>query len=666
MPLLQTQGAASVRSYGENLKTGPAVYIEDVFSTWLYTGTGYPYGIPNDIDLAGKGGMVWIKSRSATTNNFLFDTTRGALNEINSNTTDAQASLAASLTAFNTTGFSLGAAAGINVGGQTYASWTFREQPKFFDVVTYTGTGANRTIAHNLGSVPGCIFVKRTDAAADWQVYHRSTANLQYTVLNSTAAVAVGATRWNITTPTSTVFSLGTDTTVNASGGTYVAYIFAHDAGGFGNAGTDNVISCGSFTTDGSGASPFVSLGYEPQWILYKSLTATDSNQGAWQIVDSMRGLNSGPTVPNEPVLFPNNANVESAWPVISVSATGFQTTNQGFLAPSSTFIYIAIRRGPMKTPTSGTSVYFPFTDNVTNGTTYSFSSGGFTFNFDTIWVKQGRATTNNIYWTDRLRGASSGTGSYSLVPSSTAAESNATTMAYITGINSSFSVTFQQNITSVGFWGFKRAPGFFDVVCYTGGGSTLLTSNLGTAPELVFVKSRSTTSDWSVGYSVVSAGTLTLNYYSTLRLNTTAAQGTISYSTDYGSSPYPSVLAIPGNFNTGATTYVAYLFATVAGVSKVGSYTGTAATLTVNCGFTSGAQFVLIKRTDAVGDWYLWDSARGIVSLNDPHLSLNTTAAEVTTDDSIDTDSTGFIVNQLAATNINVTSATYIFLAIA
>jgi hypothetical protein len=97
-----------------------------------------------------------------------------------------------------------------------------------------------------------------------------------------------------------------------------------------------------------------------------------------------------------------------------------------------------------------------------------------------------------------------------------------------------------------------------------------------------------------------------------------------------------------------------------------VGSYTGNGSSQTINCGFTGGSRFVLIKRTDSTGDWYVWDSARGIVSANDPHLSLNTTAAEVTTNDSIDPDNTGFIVNQVAATNINVTSATYIYLAIA
>jgi hypothetical protein len=112
--------------------------------------------------------------------------------------------------------------------------------------------------------------------------------------------------------------------------------------------------------------------------------------------------------------------------------------------------------------------------------------------------------------------------------------------------------------------------------------------------------------------------------------------------------------------------TYIAYLFATLAGISKVGSYTGNGTSQTIDCGFSTGAKFILIKRTDSAGDWFMWDTVRGIVAGNDPHLSLNTTAAEVTTDDSIDPDTSGFIVNQNATTNINVTSAEYIYYAIA
>jgi hypothetical protein len=110
----------------------------------------------------------------------------------------------------------------------------------------------------------------------------------------------------------------------------------------------------------------------------------------------------------------------------------------------------------------------------------------------------------------------------------------------------------------------------------------------------------------------------------------------------------------------------ISYLFATVAGVSKVGSYTGTGTTLQVNCGFTGGSRFVMIKRTDSTGDWYVWDSARGIVAGNDSYLVLNSTAAEVTTTDWVDTHSPGFELSNAAGNNVNINGATYIFLSVA
>jgi hypothetical protein len=219
----------------------------------------------------------------------------------------------------------------------------------------------------------------------------------------------------------------------------------------------------------------------------------------------------------------------------------------------------------------------------------------------------------------------------------------------------------FSQALTGASsiFEGFRRAPGFFDVVCYTGtGASATLNHNLGVSPEIVIVKGRTVVSNWETYLSLL-GGTVGNG----LAINTNGAK--------IGTPPVSSVTATTFTLNNGVSTtngqtYVAYLFATVPGVSKVGSYTGNGSSQTINCGFTGGSRFVLIKRTDSTGDWYVWDSARGIVSANDPHLSLNTTAAEVTTNDSIDPDNTGFIVNQVAATNINVTSATYIYLAIA
>jgi hypothetical protein len=121
------------------------------------------------------------------------------------------------------------------------------------------------------------------------------------------------------------------------------------------------------------------------------------------------------------------------------------------------------------------------------------------------------------------------------------------------------------------------------------------------------------------------------------------------------------------GYVNYSGDTYVAYLFASKAGISKCFSFTGDGTTgRVINCGFTTGARFILIKRTDAAGDWFVYDTVRGYPAGNDGHLSLNTTAAEVITTDDVDYEATGFIVNQNATTNLNVTSATYIGLAYA
>jgi hypothetical protein len=620
-----------------------ANYIEDVFSTYLYTGNASTQTIVNGIDLSGKGGLVWLKPRAGTygtLSHSLFDTLRGAGNYLSSNTTDAQVAAGTRLTAFNSNGFTLDSSA-YNQPDSTYASWTFLEQPKFFDVVTYTGTGANRTVAHNLGSVPGCIFVKRTDATANWQVYHRSLANTQYLVLNSAAAVATGATRWNSTTPTSTVFSLGTDTTVNDSGGTYVAYLFAHDAGGFGNAGTDNVISCGSFAGGGT-----VTLGWEPQFILWKTYDGTNS----WRINDNMRGLPTGGT---QTVLLANTAAAETTNILFDINATGFKHLGSG-----GNYIYIAIRRGPMKTPTVGTSV---FGLNARTGTgAIATVTGGQTD--DAVLIKNRGAAVASLF-SSRL------TGTGYLVTSTTAAEVAAGTTILQDNpwdvmdgvkVGTTSTITNASADTFINYL-FCRAPGFFDEVCYTGtGANTTQAHNLGVVPELIIVKGRSGATAWQV-YSNILANT---EY---LVLNTTAAKATGA--TRWNSTTPTSTvfsLGTASEVNTSAATYVAYLFATVAGVSKVGSYTGTAALLTVNCGFTAGARFVLIKRTDSTGDWYVWDSARGITSGNDPYLLLNSTAAEVTGTNYVDTDSTGFKVTAAAPAALNASGGTYIFLAIA
>jgi hypothetical protein len=434
----------------------------------------------------------------------------------------------------------------------------------------------------------------------------------------------------------------------------YVAYVFAHNAGGFGLTGTDNVISCGSFTTDGSGNAT-VNLGYEPQWLLMKSSAISDN----WLLVDNMRGMPVGS--PNTR-LFPNLSNEESVGSTVSSpTATGF-TVNWG---ANNTYIYIAIRRGPMKVPTDGTSVFAPVATTATSNTTTGYAvTAGFPVDLS---IFQFRNASFGSSVADRLRGVSNSAGTTPTIYTySTSAESNSSDQFgadNMTGIRN-YGYGTQYNLVN---WMWRRAPSFMDVVCVTFGSSGSYQSNvphnLGAQPELVISKVRDLSNNWGVYYR---GGTPVPNS-TKLRLNTTDASiGT--------SNPDPgnvfSATSTVFTFLTGSTVYgksaVAYLFASCPGVSKVGSYTGTGATQTINCGFTAGSRFVLIKRTDSTGDWYVWDSARGIVAGNDPYLLLNSTAAEVTNTDYIDTASTGFEISSTAPAAINASGGSFIFFAVA
>ena len=236
------------------------LFVEDVFSTWLYTGiNGGNQTITNGIDLAGKGGLVWAKSRGVAQNHWLTDTASGVA--LNSNTTNAGSSYSGYFTPLSN-GYTSGYGTTTNY---TYASWTFRKAPKFFDVVTYTGNGAeNRVISHALGSVPGTMIIKRTDSTGNWDVWHRAFSYYLGTApsvfcmgrLEETTQFGYSEAQRLGAAPTSTSFTLGPNVNgaplLNASGATYVAYLFAHDAT------SDGIIQCGSYTVP-FGASSVVS-----------------------------------------------------------------------------------------------------------------------------------------------------------------------------------------------------------------------------------------------------------------------------------------------------------------------------------------------------------------------------------------------------------------------
>jgi len=633
---------------------GEALNVEDVFSTYLYQGTSANQTITNDIDLDGEGGLVWVKGRpNAGYSHGLYDTERGVTKRLASNETSAESTYANSVTAFNNNGFSLGSDGNgeANYSGSTYVSWTFRKAKKFFDVVTYTGNGvAGRTVSHNLNSVAGCIIVKATNNARSWAVYHRgtdSTAPEDYGLyLNETTDRSDDAQLWNDTAPTSTEFTVGTDGDTNVSGRTYVAYLFAHNDGDgeFGPDGDADIIKCGSFT--GTGNYQEIDLGFEAQWVMIKR---TDSSQD-WMIFDVMRGMpDQGGTgsIPsgNDARLKPNTSDAEQSDTYgIDPHANGFAVRGNNISVNGSTYIYIAIRRGPMAVPESATDVFATAFDAGATNPTYV---SGFV-------ADMGIQTNTGGY---NKRVSSRLTSGRFLEADNTGAESTSSsnyTWDFMNGWNN-------QTINSTWLsWMWKRAPNYFDVVAYTGEGTKqTITHNLGVAPEMMWIKVRSTTQNWAVYHPDLpgSGKFISLN-------NNWDGNNTNSNFWD-GETPTSTTFSVGATgvnnsyVNGSGNTYIAYLFASLAGISKVGSVTHSGTT-NVDCGFSSGARFVLLKRTDATGDWYVWDSERGIVSGNDPYLLLNSTAAEVTNTDYIDPLSSGFTITS------SFTAGDYIFYAIA
>ena len=629
------QGAAGAKK--------ESTYVDDVFSTFLYTGDGALETVNNGIDLSTEGGLVVLKNRDVSSNWAWTDTERGAHQTLRSNGSDANSDDTNYGVAFTSTGFTAGKAgmdiSTFNQSTKDFCSWTFRKCPGFFDVVTYTGNGtAGRQIAHSLGSTPGMVIVKRTSATEDWTCYHRSLWTSKVIDLNQSAAAHTSGDVFNTTAPTSTVFTVGSSNRVNGNGSTYVAYIFAHDDASFGTNGDESIIKCGSYNGTSS-AGNLVDLGFEPQFVIVKR---TDSGNN-WVIHDAMRGA------PEE--LFVDNQNQEVAESGFTITSTGFTLNDASgqFNASGGTYIYIAIRR-PHKPPEAGTEVFDVQTSSDDGG------SGTLTSTSVTadVTITGVRSSGWDKWVVTRLLGN--------------------TQLLRTNGNNAAASYSHWSLDKQYGFrhtsffasnavvdYTFRRAPGFFDVVAYSGTGSArTINHNLGAVPQMIWVKRRTGGGEsWSV-YSATSGAT---------KNQWVNDNGQASTNDRWNNtSPTSSVFSVKTDTSVNASgqTYVAYLFGNVSGVSKVGSYTGTGNAIDVNCGFASGARFVLIKRTDANGDWYFWDTARGIVSGNDPYLLLNSSAAEVTNTDYIDPLNAGFTVTSSAPAALNANSGTYLFLAIA
>lgn len=326
-----------------------------------------------DITFGGNSDLapdwLWFKSSSTASDHFLFDKVRGVLKTISSNDTNPEVTSAGSLTAFGTDGFSLGdggsdndingasssanfmawgwAAGGTsgssNTDGSIHTTATSVNTTAGFSISTYTGTGSNATVGHGLGVAPSVILVKeRTSGSVEnWEGFFSAIGPTKTLSLNKTAAEQTSSTRWNDTSPTSSVFSIGTATAVNDSGGQYVAYCFA-EVKGYSKFSS----YVGSGSTDGS----FVFTGFSPAWVLLKRTNATQE----WQIYDNQRD----PFNVANHKLEPNSTSAESILTTdnnLDFLSNGFKLRqgNGGMNGSGSNYIYMAFAESPFKTATA-------------------------------------------------------------------------------------------------------------------------------------------------------------------------------------------------------------------------------------------------------------------------------------------------------------------------
>ena len=674
---------------------GGVTYVDDVFATHLYRGNSSTKTITNGIDVGGEGGLVWIKNLitgSGIAGHFLMDTVQPQVSSsqafLSSNSTAKADGASNMVSAFNSDGFSLGANNRINNSGTDYVSWTFRKTPGFLDIVTYTGDGTqNRPVSHNLGSTPGMILIKSLDVNRGWFVWHRgisatwtgnktpgSTAggnDVGLLSLNSTNAFNSGY--GGFTYADDTAFGLyRSNSDENVSGENYVAYIFAHDAQEFGENEDEAIIKCGSYTGNGSSTGPTVDLGFEPQWLLIKKVTGSSE---AWVMHDHLRGLVHDGA---DPQLQADATSAEwSGYEAIDLLGNGFQLTTSAaqYNENSQTYIYVAIRR-PFKPASELNSVdlFKPIIYTGTGTQLERVDPPASPTNIDLMFFKSRSLNGRNWEVVTRLTASpwphSVGQGGASpkgLHFNTSDAEADVYSFSTLDGrniaVNQDGATNLNVNGENYSVCRFARAPGFFDVVAFTGaGGSTnTINHNLGVVPEMMWVKRRDSSDVWWV-YHKDMTGTPHNAY---LRLDSGAAVVT-SNDAGFGNvAPTATQFTVGGFPAASNSKNVAYLFGSVPGLSKVGSYTGTGNDINVDCGFTNGARFVMIKRADNTADWYVWDTARGIVSGNDGYLRFNL-ANDEDSADWIDPLSSGFTVTSSAPAALNTSGGTYLFYAIA
>ena len=327
----------------------------DYFNPKLYSGTGSSNALTG---LNFQPDFVWIKNRTDTSNHRAFDAVRGANKRLTPNDTGAESTTTQELMSFNSNGFTVGTETDVNGSGQNFVSWNWKagtavsgattgsgtaktytgsvNTTSGFSIVSYIGNGtAGHTIPHNLGVAPTCIILKRYDGGTTrWFVYSKDNGNTAWLELNTSDSIWNSRTEWNSTTPTSSVFSVGNQSDINADGYTYVAYCFA-DIQGYSKFGT--------YTGNGSTDGTFVYTGMKPALVILKKNSSAGTD---WQLYDDKRlGYNGG-----DRSLAPNStAAEETGQGKIDLLSNGFKLrTSSANQNASGVYTYIALASEPL------------------------------------------------------------------------------------------------------------------------------------------------------------------------------------------------------------------------------------------------------------------------------------------------------------------------------
>ena len=322
----------------------------DYFNTVLYTGTGSAQSITG-VDF--QPDMVWIKDRTGTGYHRINDAVRGATKEIYPNVTNAENTEPQAVTSFDTDGFTVGSNNGYSQNGYNFVSWNWlgangttantdgsitstvsANTTSGFSIVQYSGNAtAGATVGHGLGSVPKMVIVKKTNGAKDWNVYHVGMGATKCVYLNLTNAEQTHG-NWNNTTPTNTVFSIGSDDQVNGSGQTYITYCFAEKQG---------FSKFGSYVGNGNADGTFVYTGFKPKFILTKNSSASSTS---WVLTDTSRSTYNV----TSNALMADASTAEQAYTYFDITSNGFKARNTSHWVNGSgnTIIYLAFAEEPL------------------------------------------------------------------------------------------------------------------------------------------------------------------------------------------------------------------------------------------------------------------------------------------------------------------------------